>query len=196
MRTCYGSYEFLVMPFGLCNAHSTFTTLMNSIFHNKLDEFLIIYIDGILIYSKSAKEHAKHLEYILQKLKDNNFYANKAKSEFARMEMDFLAHVLSLEGIRPNLKKVHAIKEWQSLVMAKGVWSFLGSANFYKKFITRFSTFAKLLINLLKKELSFEWQEEQENAFGVLKKRFSTSLPLKFPDFTKPFEVHTNANDL
>ncbi len=89
MKTHYGSYEFLVMLFGLCNAPSTFTALMNLVFHDKLDEFLIIYIDDILIYSKSVEEHVGHLEYVLQKLKENNLYANKAKSEFAQVEMDF-----------------------------------------------------------------------------------------------------------
>jgi hypothetical protein len=83
MRMHYGLYEFLVILFGLCNAPSTFTTFMNLVVHDKLDEFLIIYIDGILIYFKSAEEHARHLEYVIQKLKENNLYANKATSKFA-----------------------------------------------------------------------------------------------------------------
>jgi uncharacterized protein YlbG (UPF0298 family) len=103
------------------DALSTFATFMNSVFHNKLEEFLIIYIDDIFIYSKSAKEHFGHLEYVLQKLKENDLYANKTKNEFAQMEMDFLGHVLSLENIRLDLKKILAVKEWQSLVTAKGV---------------------------------------------------------------------------
>jgi len=82
MRTHYGSYEFLVMSFGLCNAPSTFTTFMNLVFHDKLDEFLIIYIDAILIYSKSMEEHFRHLEYVMQKLKENDMYANNATNEF------------------------------------------------------------------------------------------------------------------
>jgi hypothetical protein len=80
--------------------------MTNSIFHDKLDKFLIIYIDDILIYSKLAKEHVRHLEYVLQKVKENELHANKTKSEFAQMEMDFLGHVLSPKGIRPNPKKV------------------------------------------------------------------------------------------
>jgi beta-lactamase superfamily II metal-dependent hydrolase len=78
---------------------------MNSVFHDKLDKFLIIYIDDILIYSNSTKEHIGHLEYVLQKLKENDLYANKTKNEFAQMEMDFLGHVLSLKNIRFDLKK-------------------------------------------------------------------------------------------
>jgi hypothetical protein len=83
MRTKYGLYEFQVMPFGLCNAPSTFTTLMNSIFHEKLDEFMIIYVDDILVYSKIIEKHVEHLEYVLNKLYENKLFANKAKNEFA-----------------------------------------------------------------------------------------------------------------
>ncbi len=83
MRTRYGSYEFLVMPFGLCNVPSMFTTFMDSIFHEKLDGFVIIYIDDILVYSKMTEKHAKHLEYVLSKHHENKFSANRAKNEFA-----------------------------------------------------------------------------------------------------------------
>ncbi len=133
---------------------------MNLVFDNKLEELLIIYIDDILIYSKLAKEHVGHIKYVLQKLKENTLYVNKTNSEFAQMKMDFLGHVLSLKNIRLDLKKVLAIKEWQNLVTAKGVWSFLGMTNLYRKFIVGFLALAKPLINLLKKELLFEWREE------------------------------------
>ncbi len=83
---------------------------MNSVFHDKLDEFLIIYIDDIHIYSKSTEKHTENLEYVLQKLKENDLYANKTKSEFVQIKMDFLGHVLSPKGIRPILRKVQAIK--------------------------------------------------------------------------------------
>jgi hypothetical protein len=92
---------------------------MNLVFHNKLEELLIIYINDILIYSKLAKEHVGHIKYVLQKLKENTLYVNKTKSEFA--QIDFLGHVLSLKNIRLDLKKVMAIKEWENLVTAKGV---------------------------------------------------------------------------
>ncbi len=91
MRTKYDFYDFLVMSFGLCNAPSTFTTLMDLIIHEKLNQFIIIYIDDILVYSKSAKEHATHLEFVLQNLK----YVNQAKNKFISLKMDFLGHVLS-----------------------------------------------------------------------------------------------------
>ncbi len=95
MRTKYGSYEFLVILFGLCITSSIFTTLMNSIFHENLNEFVIIYIDDILVYSKFMEEHVTNLEFVLQKLKEDKLHANQGKSEFASSEMDFLGHVLS-----------------------------------------------------------------------------------------------------
>jgi len=95
LRTIYGSYEFLVMLFRLCNAPSTSTMLMNFIFHEKLDDFVIIYIDDIMEYSKFAKKHAMHLEFVLEKFKENKLYANRVKNEFASLEMEFLGHELS-----------------------------------------------------------------------------------------------------
>ncbi len=111
MKTRCGSYEFLVMPFTLCNVSSTFMTFMDSIFHEMLDEFVIIYIDDILVYSKMTKEHAKHLEYVLSKLYENKFIANRIKNEFAQEEMDFLGHILSWEGVRLDPKKLQIIKD-------------------------------------------------------------------------------------
>ncbi len=111
MKTRNGSYEFLVMLFGLCNAPSTFTTLMNLIFHNKLNEFVIIYIYDILVYSKFEEEHATHLRFVFQKFKKNKLYVNHTKNEFTSLEMDFLGHVLSQEEVRPDLKKIGSIKE-------------------------------------------------------------------------------------
>ncbi len=132
MRTRYGLYEFLVMPFGLCNALSIFITFMNSIFHEKLDKSIIIYIDDILVYPKTREEHAKHLEYVLNKLWQNKlFTTNRAKNEFAQEELDFLGHILLCEGMRLNLKKLQAIKNWKRLIMVKIIQSFLGMANLY-----------------------------------------------------------------
>ncbi len=106
MKTRYDLYELLVILFGLCNTPSIFTTLMNSIFHEKLDEFVIIYITDILLYSKFVEEHTTHLEFVLQKFKKNKLYINWVKSEFVSLEMDFLGDVLSREGVRLHSKKI------------------------------------------------------------------------------------------
>lgn len=99
MKTMYDFYELKVMPFGLCNAPSTFTTFMNSIFHDMSNKFVIIYIDDIFVYSKLVEEHIDHLKSMLKTLRVNNLYTNKMKSEYASLKMEFMGHVLSQEGV-------------------------------------------------------------------------------------------------
>ena len=108
-RTRYGSFEFLVMPFGLCNAPATFTTLMNSIFHEYLDTFVVIYIDDILVYSKTASEHAEHLEKVFQKLRANKLYAKGDKCDWGKLRIKFLGHELTQEGVMVDDQKIKAI---------------------------------------------------------------------------------------
>jgi hypothetical protein len=193
MKTRYGSYEFLVMRFELRNDQSTFTTFMKLICHEKLNKSIILNIDDIFVYSKSVKEHVTHLEFVLQRLKEKKLYANPAKSEFASLE-DFLGHELSRERVRLDSRKIESIKKWQSLISTKGDRSFLGLANFYKMFIKDFSALTKPLTNLMKKKGSFEWKDEQQSAFDLLKGKLLSTLVLQFPNFVKPFEMHTDAN--
>ena len=131
----YGSYEFLVMPFGLYNAPSTFTTLMNTIFREEMNDFVLVYIDDILVYSKTTEEHARHLEVVLGRLKDNKLYANGEKRDFAHQEIEFLGHVVTRDGIKLNMKKVKAIQEWKRPSTQKWLRSFLSLANYYHRFV-------------------------------------------------------------
>jgi hypothetical protein len=194
-HTRHGSYEFLVMSFGLCNAPSTFTTLMNTIFREETDNFVIIYIDDILVYSKTAEEHARHLEVVLQKLRDNKLYANREKSDFAQNEIEFLGYVVTKDGIKPNMKKVKTIQEWKWPSTQKRLRSFLGLANYYRRFIRIFSKIARPLSDLLKKKVSQEWDEHCHQAFRELKSKLSSPPVLKFPEFDKLFEVHTDVSN-
>ncbi len=102
---------------------------MNSIFHEKLNDFVIIYIDDILVYSKIMEEHVGHLEYVLNEFRENQLVANRANIEFSQEEMNFLGHILSHEGLNP--KKLEAIWDWERLITIKGIWFFLSLANFY-----------------------------------------------------------------
>jgi len=151
---------------------------MNSIFHGKLDEFVIIYIDEILVYLKFAKEHVTHLKFVLQKFKENKLYTNQAKNKFVSPKMNILGHVLSWEGVKPNPKKIKSIKEWQNPVLAKGIRSFIRLVNFYRKFIKDFLALVELLTNLLKKEGSFEWKGKQQRPFDLLKGKLLSKLVL------------------
>ncbi len=109
----YGSYEFLVMPFGLTNAPATFCTLMNDIFREWLDDFVVVYIDGILIYSDSLQELAEHLRKVFQRLKENKLYAKLKKCEFGVTKVDFLGHKITQEGLKMDDHKVKAIVDWE-----------------------------------------------------------------------------------
>ena len=151
-NTKYGHFQFKVMPFGLTNAPGTFQYLMENIFHEYLDDFVTVYLDDILIYSKSYEEHLRHLKIVLEALKNNNLYANPSKCEFALEEIDYLGYLVSKKGISPNPDKVAAIANWPKLKNTRDVQSFLGLANYYRKFIKDFSKLAVPLTKLLQKK--------------------------------------------
>jgi hypothetical protein len=195
-RTRYGSYEFLVMPFGLTNAPATFCTLMNDIFREWLDDFVVVYIDDILIYSSSLEEHAKHLRKVFQRLRENKLYAKLEKCEFGVTEMDFLRHRITQEGLMMDDHKVKAILDWEPPKSVPALRSFLGLASYYRKFIKNFAKIAGPLTNLLKKStVTYDWDEACEEAFGTLKGILVKAPVLKLPDFDKKFEIHSDASD-
>ena len=194
-QTRYGSFEFLVMPFGLCNAPATFTTLMNNIFHKYLDDFVIIYIDDILMYLKMRKEHVEHLKKVFQKLWLNKLYAKGGTCDWGKLRIKFLGHKLTQGGVMVDDQKIKAILEWKKPKTTKGLRSFLGLASYYRKFVRDFAKIAKPLSDLLKKSVSEIWDEHCYRAFGKLKRRLTSTPVLKFPEFKKPFEVHIEASD-
>jgi hypothetical protein len=195
-RTRYGSYEFLVMPFGLTNAPATFCTLMNDIFREWLDDFVVVYIDDILIYSSSLEEHAEHLRKVFQRLRENKLYAKLEKCEFVVTEVDFLGHRITQEGLKMDDHKVKAIVDWEPPKSVPTLRSFLGLASYYRKFIKNFAKIAAPLTNLLKKSVvTYEWEEACDEAFETLKGILMKTLVLKLPDFDKGFEIYSNASD-
>ncbi len=195
-HTRYGSYEFLVMPFGLTNAPITFCTLMNDIFREWLDDFVIVYIDDILIYSSSLEEHAKHLRKVFQRLKENKLYAKLEKCKFEVTKVDFLGHKITEEGLKMDDHKVKAILDWEPPKLVPALRSFLRLASYYHKFIKNFAKIAAPLTNLLKKSaVIYEWEEACDEAFETLKGILVKAPMLKLPDFDKDFEIHSNASD-
>jgi hypothetical protein len=183
-RTRYGSYEFIVMPFGLTNAPATFCTLMNDIFREWLDDFVVVYIDDILIYSSSLEEHAEHLRKVFQRLRENKLYAKLEKCEFGVMEVDFLGHRITQEGLMMDDHKVKGILDWEPPKSVPALRSFLGLASYYRKFIKNFAKIAGPLTNLLKKfAVIYDWDEACEEAFGTLKGILVKALVLKLLDF-------------
>jgi hypothetical protein len=155
--TRYGLYEYLVMSFGLTNAPAHFMYLMNSVFMPELDKFIVVFIDDILIYSKSKEEHAQHLQVILQRLQDHQLYAKFSKCAFCLKEVSFFGHVISAEGIAVDPSKIQEVLDWKSPKSVTQIRSFLVLAGYYRRFIPNFSKIAKPMTQLLEKEAKFKW---------------------------------------
>jgi hypothetical protein len=153
--TRYGLYEYLVMLFRFTNAPAHFMYLMNSVFMPELDKFVVVFIDDILIYSKSEEEHAQHLRVILQRLRDHQLYAKFSKCAFWLREVPFLGHVISAEGIAVDPTKVQEVLEWKSPKLVTQIHSLLGLAGYYRRFIPNFSKIIKPMAQLLEKEAKF-----------------------------------------
>jgi hypothetical protein len=179
-QTCYRHYEFSVMPFGLTNALAMFMDLMNRVFRPYLDQYVVVFIDDILVYSNSHLEHEQHLRVVLQTLRENQLYAKLDKCEFWLKEVVFLGHVISAEGIFVDPRKVEAVLKWERPTNVTEIQSFLGLAGYYRRFIEGFSTIASPLTKQTRKEVLFVWSEECEASFQELKERL-TSAPVLGP---------------
>ena len=154
-QTRYDHYEFLVMPFGLTNAPATFMDMMNKVFKDYLDKFVIVFIDDILVYSRSNEEHEEHLRLTLQKLKEKQLYAKFKKCEFWLEKVAFLGHIVSSEGIFVDPAKTEAVSSWSKPTNASKIRSFLGLAGYYYRFVKGFSRIAMPLTQLIRKNQKF-----------------------------------------
>lgn len=161
-RTRYGHYEFVVMPFGLTNAPAAFMKLMNNVFRDYLDEFVIIFIDDILIYSKSPEEHMVHLSRVMQRLREHHLFAKFSKCSFWQREIGFLGHVVSDKGVSVDPEKIKSIADWPRPRNASEIRSFLGLANYYRRFVKGFASMASPMTRLTGKDVRFEWSIECE----------------------------------
>jgi hypothetical protein len=193
--TRYGLYEYLVMSFRLTNAPAHFMYLMNFVFMSELDKFVMVFIDDILIYSKSEKEYAQHLRVILQQLRDHQLYTKFNKCAFWLREVLFLEHVISAEGIAIDPSKVQEVLEWKSSKSVTQIRSFLRLAGYYHRFIPNFSKIVKPMTQLLEKEAKFKWSPQCEEVFLTLKKLLTTTPVLAQLDIEKPFDVYCDASD-
>ncbi|GJZ32130.1 putative reverse transcriptase domain-containing protein [Tanacetum coccineum] len=186
-RTRYGHFEFTVMPFGLTNAPAAFMDLMNTVCRPYLDKFVIVFIDDILIYSKNREEHVDHLRLVLELLKKEKLYVKFSKCELWLREVQFLGHVINGNRIHVDPSKIEAVKNWKAPRTSSDVRSFLGLAGYYCRFIENFSKIAKSLTILTQKCKTFNWDEEQELAFQILKDKLCNALVLALPDESKDF---------
>ena len=185
-NTRYGHYEYTVVPFGLTNAPAAFMSIMNDVFRDYINKFVCCYLDDILIYSNSWKEHVAHIELVLQRLREEKLYAKLSKCEFGVQEVEYLGFVLRAGRIAMNPNKTRAIEVWETPKSKKELQSFLGLVNYYRRFIKDCSKIAKPLTNLTK-NVPFVWSEGANEAFNILKqtvisapvlRQFSESLPI------------------
>ena len=193
-RTRYGHYEFLVMSFGLTNAPAAFMDLMNRVFCPYLDRFVIVFIDDILVYSRSELEHERHLGWVLQTLRRHQLYVKFSKCEFWLSRVGFLGHVVSADGIYVDPQKVEAVANWEQPTTVTEVRSFLGLAGYYRRFIEGFSKIAGPLHGLTRKGVKFEWTERCEGSFQTLKERLTSAPVLTLPEGNEGFEVYSDAS--
>src|SRR3954453_17077951 len=193
-RTRYGHYEFLVMPFGLTNAPATFMHLMQQTLRSFLDDFVIVFIDDILIYSKTLEDHTQHLRQVLQVLQEKQLYAKLSKCDFFKHEIGFLGHVINEHGIKMESSKVNAVTNWPIPTNVHELRSFLGLAGYYRRFVKDFSMIASPLTALLHKNQKYEWGADQDNAFTALKQAVSSAPLLIIPDPQLPYTLVTDAS--
>ena len=193
-KTKYGLYEWLVMPFGLTNAPSTFMRLMNHVLREYLGKFVVVYFDDILVYSKSLDDPITHVRNVLTTLRNECLYVNLKKCSFCMEKVNFLGFVVSSNGVEVDEEKVKAIKEWPTPKNVSEVRSFHGLASFYRRFIKNFSTIASPLNELVKKNVSFIWEKDQELAFNTLKEKLSSAPLLALPNFESTFEIECDAS--
>ncbi|KAL4028439.1 hypothetical protein IC575_011636 [Cucumis melo] len=193
-RSGYGHYEFIVMSFGLTNAPAVFMDLMNRVFKEFLDTFVIVFIDDILIYSKTEAEHEEHLRMVLQTLRDNKLYAKFSKCEFWLKQVSFLGHVVSKAGVFVDPAKIEAITSWPRPSTISEVRSFLGLASYYRRFVENFSRIPTSLTQLTRKGAPFVWGKACEDIFQNLKQKLVTIPVLTIPDGLGSFVIYSDAS--
>lgn len=198
-RTRYGHYEYLVMPFGLTNAPATFQSYIHETMRGLLDDFVIVYLDDILIFSKDEKQHEQHVKQVLERLRSANLYAKLSKCEFHQKELKFLGYLINDEGISMDKDRVQAIQDWPVPKSVKDIQSFMGFTGFFRKFIKNYSIITAPLTNMLRgadkypKKL-FRLTPEALQAFEDLKKAFTNPPLVRHFDPDRPILVQTDAS--
>ena len=181
------------MPFGLTNAPAAFMDLMNRVFRPYVDQFVVVFIDDILVYSKDAQEHEQHLKIVLQTLREKKIYAKLSKCEFWLKEVSFLGHIVSSEGIRVDPTKIEGVVKWKPPRNVTEVRSFLGLAGYYRRFVRGFSVIASPLTKLLRKGIKVEWTDKCQNSFEQSKGMLIEAPILTQPTSGKEYTLYSDA---
>ena len=182
------------MPFGLTNAPAAFIDLMNRVFQPYVDQFVVVFIDDIFVYSKDRENRNTHLRIVLETLRKEQLYAKLSKCEFWLNEVSFLGHIVSKEGIRVDPKKIEVVVEWKPPRNVTEVHSFLGLAGYYRRFVKGFSMIAAPMTRQLQKNVKFEWGEERQRSFDKLKAFLTEAPVLTQPTCSKEYVIFSDAS--
>ncbi|GBG88723.1 hypothetical protein CBR_g48253 [Chara braunii] len=193
-KTRYGHFEWVVMPFGLTNAPTTFQAAMTTEFRDLLDRTVRIYLDDILVYSRTLDELLVHLCAVLDRLRAAKYKANRDKCEFAKQELEYLGHYVTSKGIRLLADKIQTIVDWSEPRCTTGVRSFMGLDGYYQRFVESYSKVAAPLLRLQSPKVPFEFDEAARGAFNTLKAAMQDVPALRIYDPTLPTQVTTDAS--
>jgi len=194
-RTRYGAFEYLVMPFGLTNAPATFQCLMNDIFHDLVNVYVVVYLDDILIYSDNIEQHREHVREVLRCLRKNNLHVRPEKCDFHTTTVEYLRVIVSPEGIAMDPSKTQTILGWPAPLRIHDLQSFLGFANFYQRFIDNYSGIVIPLTHLLCKDTPWKWSPQCQEIFDMLKQAFTEAPVLRHYDPDHPITLECDASD-
>lgn len=205
--TPFGLYQYVRMPFGLCNAPGTFQRLMQACLGDKFFHSVLCYLDDILVYSSTFKEHLERLKLVFQRLRDHGLKIKPSKCTFFRPEVRYLGHRVTRDGVMPQLDKIEAVKSWPIPCYLKELRSFLGFCSFYRRFVSGFSKIAGPLHALVaetsrtdthrkSKSKRLDWAAKHQQAFETLKEKLCDQPILGYADFSKPFEVEVDSSNL
>jgi hypothetical protein len=193
--TAQGHYEYKRMPFGLKGAPATFQRLMNSVLCGIQGIKCLVYLDDIVIFGETLQVHSEKLREVLGRMRKHNLKLQPDKCEFLKKEVSYLGHIITSSGVKPDERKVEAVKNFPVPTTTQKLKSFLGLAGYYRRFIPDFSKIAKPLTELLKKNTPYVWNEKTESAFNTLKELLTTEPLLQYPDFNRPFVLTTDASN-
>jgi hypothetical protein len=189
-----GLFEPTVMFFRMCNSLATFQAIMDDIFMTIIDNRLVIvYMDNILIFANIKEELERIMKLVLEKLQEHDLFLKAKKCEFCQTRIEYLGMIIKEGKIAMDSVKLGGIRDWPVPTMLKQTWLFLGFGNFYQKFISHYSELARPLYNLMKKDKKFEWSNNCQEAFNIMKKRFTEELVLLTPNQSKPSQIKSDA---
>ena len=195
-NTPVGHFEYLVVPFGLTNAPAVFQRLVNDVLRDMINNFVVVYLDDILIFSRNREEHIEHVRRVLTRLLENRLFVKAEKCEFHTQSVEFLGHVIKRGQVETDPRKIEAVRDWAVPSSRNQLQRFLGFANYYRRFVKNYSMIVNPLTRLTSPKEPYVWSEETERAFSEIKTALTTAPVLVHPDINKPFIVEVDASDV